>query len=73
MKALNILTATLGATVIGIGLGILFAPNKGSKTRDKISKKRHEYTDYLMDGYDDIMKYTSRSIDSVEKGASKAC
>ena len=39
----NSLIALLAGAAVGLGLGILFAPDKGSKTREKIK-----------DGFDDL-------------------
>ena len=36
MKSLNILAAFIGGAAIGAALGILFAPEKGEDTRQKI-------------------------------------
>ena len=36
MKALNYLVAFIGGDAVGAAAGILFAPEKGSDTRDKI-------------------------------------
>ncbi|MDZ7719891.1 MAG: YtxH domain-containing protein [Balneolaceae bacterium] len=66
MKALKIITTTLGATVIGVALGILFAPNRGSNTRHKISKKSHKYADHLSDSFDGFLDTISHSFESVE-------
>jgi gas vesicle protein len=67
MKALKIITTTLGATVIGVAIGILFAPGKGSKTRHKISKKSHQYSDRIAESFDDLLDTVTHSFESVEK------
>ena len=38
MKGLNVLAPFLGGTAVGAALGILFAPEKGEDTRNKIAE-----------------------------------
>lgn len=57
MKGLNILAAFLGGAAIGAACGILFAPEKGEDTRQKIKdilrekgiKLNHSDMDELVD------------------------
>jgi len=55
MKAFTFIATTLAFTAAGIAAGMLFAPKKGSKTRRDISRKSHQYSDYLSDRYDDVI------------------
>lgn len=47
MKASNVALGILAGVAVGALVGILFAPDKGTNTRKKISKKSKEYADDL--------------------------
>jgi len=69
----------LGAAV-GAVLGILFAPDKGSATRGKISKKTGDLKDAVKDKYSEFVdavaakfeKVKGESEDLAQKGKDKA-
>ena len=51
----NSIIALLAGAAIGVGLGILFAPDKGSKTREKIK-----------DGFDDLKDTAKSKLDFLD-------
>jgi len=56
----NVLLALLTGTAIGAGIGILYAPDEGKKTRKKIKTKvvdaKHDITERLAHAKDDLTK-----------------
>ena len=52
----NSILALLAGTAIGLGLGILFAPDKGTKTREKIK-----------DGLDDLKDETKEKFSKTKE------
>ncbi len=54
-KNANSVLAILAGAAIGVGLGILFAPDKGTRTREKIK-----------DGFDDLKNQAKSKWDSLE-------
>lgn len=64
MKISSAIITTLFAGIAGVIAGTLLAPNKGTKTRGKISRKGHQYKDYLVDNFND---FTSSVVHPFEK------
>jgi gas vesicle protein len=57
--ASKILLAALGGAVIGAAIGILFAPDKGSETRRKMSDAAKDFSDKAKDKVKEGMKMAS--------------
>ncbi len=66
MISIKIFTITLGATVLGVALGVLFAPNKSFQTRPKILMTSQDFTDQFTDGFGEKINHRSGSADRVQ-------
>jgi gas vesicle protein len=62
------LGAFVAGAVVGAGLGILFAPKKGSETRKEIKAKFIELKDKAKDlKSEDVKKYIDNKIEDIKK------
>ena len=71
MSNTKVLIGILSAAAIGAGVGLLFAPAKGSSSRKKLSKKSDEYTNKLSNKIDHVVDNFSKKFDSMSKEADK--
>ncbi len=80
MNSGKVLLGLLAGIAAGATLGILFAPEKGTATRRRISRKANDYSDGLGDKFNDFIdsvttkfeSLKSEAIDYVENGQEKA-
>lgn len=54
-KRTDILLAVAAGAAVGAALGVLYAPEKGRETRDKLSFKLEKYRDMLLDLIQELM------------------
>jgi gas vesicle protein len=69
MSAGKVLLGVLAGVAVGATLGILFAPDKGSSTRKKISNKSDEYADELENKFDDFIEGVTKKFEAVKEDA----
>ena len=67
MSSGKILLGVLAGIAVGATLGILFAPDKGSKTRKKIREKGDEYADELGEKFNDFISSVSEQFEKVKE------
>ena len=67
MKADKIILGVLGGVAVGALLGVLFAPEKGDKTRKKIMDKSNDYADELKDKLDTLLGTINRKYEKIWK------
>ncbi len=80
MSKTNILISVVIGSFIGALLGVLYAPEKGEKTRKQIAQKSDEYGDLVKSEFDDFVKTMRKKYESalddteniISKGKAKA-
>jgi len=71
MNSGKVLLGILAGVAAGGLLGILFAPEKGSKTRRNISKKSADYANALKDQFNDFLESVSEKFEEVKEEVSE--
>ena len=71
MSTGKVLLGVLAGVAAGAVLGILFAPEKGSETRRKISKKGKDYADDLRNRFDEFLSTASETFERGKEEASE--
>lgn len=65
MKTSKTIIGVLGGVAVGAALGILFAPDKGSKTRKKIAKKTNNAKESLKHSFDEFLDTVSEKYNTI--------
>ena len=71
MNSGKVILGALAGIAAGAALGILFAPDKGTNTRKKISKKRDDYVDELSGKFDEFVDGMTQRFDTMKQEATR--
>jgi gas vesicle protein len=66
-KRVDLILATVTSAISGVIIGILLAPDKGSKTRKKISEEGDEYLRSLKGSIEDMRQYLDKRAEETKE------
>jgi len=66
MSTGKVLIGLLTGVAVGTTLGILFAPDRGTSTRKKITRQGNDLTESLMSRFNGLMDTMSSKLDAVK-------
>ncbi len=69
MNTGKVLLGLLAGVAIGATMGILFAPDKGTSTRNKIARKSNEYVEEWEETFNEFMSSIARKFESLKSDA----
>lgn len=65
MRKQKLLIGVLAGAAAGATLGILFAPDKGSSTRNRFSGKTYAYTDELEEKFNNLIDNITEQFQTI--------
>jgi gas vesicle protein len=71
MRSGKVVLGLLAGLAAGALLGVLFAPDKGSFTRKKISRKGEDFADALTEKFNEFLDSISEKYDDVQEEVDK--
>ena len=71
MSSGKLLLGVLAGVAAGAALGILFAPDKGTETRKKITKKGEDYVDGIKEKFNGLIDDLTKKMDGVQAKANE--
>jgi gas vesicle protein len=66
MSTGKVVLGVLAGVATGALIAVLFAPDKGTETRKKISKKGRELTDELKDKIEEVIDHITKKCDHIK-------
>jgi len=70
MSSGKVVLGLLAGVAAGALAGILFAPEKGSKTRKRILKQGEDYVDAVKDKFDELLDVVNEKVEKVKEEVS---